>query len=52
MVFRLTTGHHIIAHSKGGKTADLDKAVLLHENCHKQVERQVNKGNEPVFLFS
>ncbi len=52
MIFRLTTGHHIIAHSKGGITADLRKAVLLHENCHKQVEKQILKGKEPVFMFS
>lgn len=51
MVFSLATGHHIIAHSRGGKTADLDKSVLLHENCHRQVEKQIDKGNEPVFLF-
>lgn len=52
MVFSLTSGHHVIAHSKGGKTDDLSKAVLLHENCHKKVEKQINKGKEPVFLFS
>ncbi|MFC1979935.1 HNH endonuclease [Chloroflexota bacterium] len=52
MVFSLATGHHIIAHSKGGRTADLDKSVLLHENCHKQVEKQIFKGKDPVFLFS
>jgi uncharacterized protein with ParB-like and HNH nuclease domain len=52
MVFSLVTGHHIIAHSKGGITANLDKSVLLHENCHKIIEKQILKGKEPVFLFS
>jgi len=52
MVFSIATGHHIIAHSKGGITADLDKSVLLHENCHKIIEKQILKGKNPVFLFT
>jgi len=52
MVFSLSSGHHIIAHSKGGRTSDLDKSVLLHEHCHKQVEKQISKRKAPVFLFS
>jgi hypothetical protein len=32
--------HHVIAHSKGGKTADLDKAQLLHEACHRKIEKR------------
>ncbi|MDP2730261.1 MAG: DUF262 domain-containing protein [Dehalococcoidales bacterium] len=50
MIFRLGTGHHVIAHSEGGRTADLDKSVLLHENCHRQVEKLILKAKEPVFL--
>jgi len=52
MVFSLSTGHHIIAHAIGGETADLDKSVLLHGNCHRQVEKLIAKGKEPIFLFS
>lgn len=49
MSFSFSSGHHIYPHSKGGKTDDLSKAVLLHEHCHKHVEKQVNKGKEPTF---
>ncbi len=52
MSFSFTSGHHIFAHAEGGVTDDLSKAVLLHENCHKQVEKQISKGKEPVFLFA
>ena len=52
MSFNYTSGHHIFAHFKGGKTDDLSKAVLLHENCHRQVEKQVGKGKEPVFILA
>jgi 5-methylcytosine-specific restriction endonuclease McrA len=50
MSFNLSSGHHIVAHSKGGKTGDLSNAVLLHENCHKQVEKRISKGKEPTFV--
>ncbi len=52
MIFSFSSGHHIIAHGMGGKTDDLDKAVSLHENCHRQVEKQVQKGKTPIFLFA
>jgi hypothetical protein len=52
MSFSFTSGHHIFAHAEGGVTDDLSKAVLLHENCHKQVEKQISKGKEPVFIFA
>lgn len=52
MSFNYSSGHHIFAHSKGGKTDDLSEAVLLHENCHRQVEKQISKGKEPVFIFA
>jgi len=52
MSFSFTSGHHIFAHSKGGVTDDLSKAVLLHETCHKQVEKRVNRGEQPTFLFA
>ena len=52
MRFSFTSGHHIFAHAEGGVTGDLSKAVLLHENCHKQVEKQISKGKEPVFIFA
>lgn len=51
MLFRVSSGHHIVAHNEGGSSRDLEKAVLLHETCHQHVERQINKGNVPVFLF-
>lgn len=40
MDFKNTSSHHVIAHSKGGKTDDLDKAQLLHEACHRKVEKR------------
>jgi len=52
MSFSYSSGHHILAHAKGGKTDDLSKAILLHENCHKQVEKQISKGKEPIFKFA
>ena len=51
MSFKYSSGHHIFAHSKGGKTGDLSNAVLLHENCHRQVEKQIGKGKELAFTF-
>lgn len=51
MGFNYSSGHHIFAHSEGGKTEDLSKAVLLHENCHRQVEKQISKGKKPTFIF-
>ncbi|MFC1967184.1 HNH endonuclease family protein [Chloroflexota bacterium] len=51
MIFRRTTGHHIIRHSKGGRTEDIDKAVLLHEHCHTRVEKLIDKGKTPIFPF-
>ncbi len=52
MSFSFTSGHHIFAHGEGGVTDDLSKAVLLHENCHKQVEKRISKGEEPIFMFA
>jgi|GEM_PF-1271467 len=39
-----TSSHHVIAHSKGGKTDDLKNAVLLHEKCHAKLEKELKKG--------
>jgi len=52
MDFRVSSGHHIVAHSKGGQTDDLSKACLLHEHCHQQIEKQISKGIEPQLPFS
>jgi len=41
MNFKFSTGHHIEKYSFGGKTEDLSKACLLHEKCHKKVEKNV-----------
>jgi hypothetical protein len=43
MRFEITSSHHAIAHSAGGKTDDLDHAVLLHERCHARVEKRIRK---------
>jgi hypothetical protein len=51
MIFDVTTGHHIIKHSQGGSTDDLDKAVLLEEKCHRKIEKQIAKGQVPIFPF-
>ena len=40
MDFKNTSSHHVIAHAKGGKTTDLDKAQLLHEACHRKIEKR------------
>jgi len=42
--FEESTSHHIIAHSKGGKTDDLDNAVLVHDKCHKRLEKMNKEG--------
>ncbi len=45
--FKNTTSHHVIAHSSGGKTHDIDKAVLLHDKCHSNVEASIRKSKQP-----
>lgn len=49
--FKKSTSHHIIAHSKGGKTSDLSNAVLLHDKCHSNLEATLrkDKGQEKLF---
>ena len=37
--YKDASSHHIIPHSKGGSTDDLSNADLLHEICHKKIER-------------
>ena len=39
------TAHHAIAHAKGGTTSELDTAVLLHDSCHKKLEKALKKEN-------
>lgn len=46
MQFKLTTAHHVIAHSQGGKTGDLAKATLLHEKCHQRLEAREKKAGD------
>ncbi len=43
MSFKLTSSHHGIAHRKGGRTDDLENAVLLHEKCHQKLEEKLKK---------
>ena len=45
MDFKSTSSHHVTAHSKGGKTSELDDAQLLHEKCHRKVEKRKLKAN-------
>jgi hypothetical protein len=37
------SAHHILAHKDGGKTDDLDSAVLLHSKCHSNLEMKLKK---------
>lgn len=50
MDFKKSSGHHIIAHSAGGKTADLEHSALLHERCHAKIEKQILKGIKPKLI--
>lgn len=43
MRFRGASSHHIIAHSEGGRTDDLRNAELLHERCHRRLEKMKKK---------
>jgi 5-methylcytosine-specific restriction endonuclease McrA len=45
MDFKNTSSHHVTAHSKGGKTSELDQAQLLHDKCHKKVEKRKRKAD-------
>ena len=45
MDFRVSSGHHVVAYAEGGKTDDLDHAVLLHLKCHQKLEREKSKGS-------
>lgn len=44
--FKNSTSHHVIAHSKGGRTNDLEKAVLLHDKCHSNIEASLRKNKQ------
>ena len=41
--FHSSSTHHRRAHAKGGSTKDLDNAVLVHEKCHKRLEKEIKK---------
>ncbi|ASV29877.1 HNH endonuclease family protein [Maribacter cobaltidurans] len=41
--FKKAEAHHVIHHSKGGITDDLEHSVLLHTNCHKRVHKREKK---------
>ena len=45
MDFKVSSGHHVVAHAEGGKTDDLDRAVLLHLKCHQKLEKEKSKGS-------
>ncbi len=42
--FQISSSHHVIAHSKGGRSDDLKSAVLLHPRCHARLEKRLEKG--------
>jgi hypothetical protein len=43
------SAHHELAHSRGGITSDLSKAKLLHDKCHKRLEKELkNKARKQV----
>ena len=41
---RGTSTHHKVPHSQGSKTDNLEGAELLHEKCHKKLEKQIKKS--------
>ncbi len=43
MNFKISSAHHGIAHSRGGKTDDLANAMLLHKHCHERLEKRLDK---------
>lgn len=49
--FKNSSSHHMVAHSKGGQTSDLSKAVLLHEKCHSNLEASLRKSKGQGNLF-
>ena len=49
MNFTSSSGHHVVAHFEGGKTDDLSKAVLLHEGCHRRIEKDKKEGIQYQF---
>ena len=51
MNFKDTSAHHVIAHSDGGRTDDLDKAVLLHEKCHPKYEKEQIINDVVITIF-
>ncbi len=44
--FKTASAHHEIAHAAGGKTDDLDHAQLVHDGCHKSIEKRLKKENK------
>jgi len=46
------SAHHILAHKDGGKTDNLENAVLLHERCHAKLEKRIlKKQKNQTHLF-
>jgi 5-methylcytosine-specific restriction endonuclease McrA len=43
MKFDVSSAHHGIAHSSGGSSSDLESARLLHERCHRTLEKRLEK---------
>ena len=46
MLFRQSSGDHMILHSKGGRTDDLANSQLLHVKCHQRLEKEREQARE------
>lgn len=44
--FKNSSAHHEIAHSAGGRTSDLDHAILVHHRCHELIEKRLKKKQQ------
>lgn len=42
--FKTASAHHEIAHAAGGRTSDLQHALLVHLRCHKIIEKRLKKN--------
>jgi hypothetical protein len=49
--FLVSSAHHGIAHSKGGRTDDTDNTFLLHARCHARFEKLKEKNDQIKLNF-
>ncbi|OGP67573.1 MAG: hypothetical protein A2W27_09995 [Deltaproteobacteria bacterium RBG_16_44_11] len=50
LTFKTASAHHVIPHSAGGRTDDLDHAQLVHDKCHKIIEERLKKQSKIKML--